>query len=76
MVEGARLEIVCALIAYREFESLTLRHFLLEVGKKQAMHSEQFFRMEEQTDRDPAFVETGIEPRPYGVVAFLLLREI
>ena len=27
MVEGARLEIVCALIAYREFESLTLRHF-------------------------------------------------
>ena len=36
MVEGARLEIVCALIAYREFESLTLRHiflkFLFQVG--------------------------------------------
>ncbi len=30
MVEGARLEIVCALIAYREFESLTLRHLFLK----------------------------------------------
>ena len=27
MVEGARLEIVCALIPYRGFESLALRHF-------------------------------------------------
>ena len=26
MVEGARLEIVCALIPYRGFESLALRH--------------------------------------------------
>ena len=27
MVEGARLESVCTVILYREFESLTLRHF-------------------------------------------------
>ncbi len=26
LVEGARLEIVCTLIAYQEFESLPLRH--------------------------------------------------
>lgn len=28
VVEGARLESVCTVILYREFESLTLRHFL------------------------------------------------
>ena len=34
MVEGARLESVCTVILYREFESLTLRHFFI---KKQAV---------------------------------------
>ena len=29
MVEGARLESVCTVILYREFESLTLRHFFI-----------------------------------------------
>ncbi len=31
MVEGARLESVCTVILYREFESLTLRHFFVEI---------------------------------------------
>ena len=30
MVEGARLESVCTVILYREFESLTLRHFFIK----------------------------------------------
>ena len=29
VVEGARLESVCTVILYREFESLTLRHFFI-----------------------------------------------
>ena len=32
MVEGARLESVCTLIAYRGFESLPLRHISMETG--------------------------------------------
>ena len=33
MVEGARLESVCTVILYREFESLTLRHFFYFLEK-------------------------------------------
>ena len=33
MVEGARLESVCTVILYREFESLTLRHFYVFFGQ-------------------------------------------
>ena len=39
MVEGARLESVCTVILYREFESLTLRHFCPFSGRAAAFGS-------------------------------------
>ena len=37
VVEGARLESVCTVILYREFESLTLRHFFTQKPVKYIM---------------------------------------
>ncbi len=44
MVEGARLESVCTVILYREFESLTLRHLFLQKCAYVRMIFVAFFR--------------------------------